>query len=394
MQLLAFFLDEELFTANQAELSDTIRLYLYNENPDLLEVLDYDDDNTFLEPSLFYYFLADAAAKKPEPLPQMLYGYLPTAHRPPTIAVQADASGMIYLPQIGYFQTEPETQVLLKWTATSQTLSLTTKTGHPIPAPLLQEQYLPNSSTRLARHSTDLLTTYLASQLAEPVTVSTERNQASLLQAFELLTQHLPNFAQLLTRATREIVLFNSFEPLSLATISYHGTAFLNVGATANTRVFFLDDLAHQCGHIIFNALTLQTDDFLRVPKLTLLNQFTHDQRDQRSVYSVFHAFFTYTTILYCLDHCIQYNLLAETERREALARLGFYVSKFRADLVGFPADQILTAAGIQYRDMFQAGQQAITDRYTSQLEGVSYGNQPYVFDYGLFQAINEQLSA
>jgi HEXXH motif-containing protein len=392
MKLVAFSLDEDLLITNQAELSDTIRLFLYNTSPELLELLDYDDDNTFLEPALFYYFLADAAPKNSAPLPQTLYGYLPAAHRLAVLPVKADATGLIYLPGTGYFQVSPQAELLLHWEAAAETLHLTTMAGEPVTAPLLPERWLPNSSIRLALHNTDLLDTYLTAQLAEPVAISTERNYPSLRQAVDLLNQHLPAFARLLSLAIRELVLFNSPTQLSLATISYHGTAFLNVGATENTAVYFLDDLAHQCGHVIFNALTLQTEDFLLVSKHSPLNQFTHESGDKRSVYSVFHAFFTYTTILYCLDHCLQHNLLAAGEQREALARLGFYVSKFRADVAEFPADQVLTAAGRQYHDMFRASQQAIEDRYQRQLEPLSYRNQQYVFDYSRFLAANDEL--
>jgi len=391
MKLLEFIVEEDLLVANQAELSDTVRLLLYQKNPELLEKLDYDDDASFLDPGLFYYFLADEGPKKAPALAQTLYGYLPLAHRPTRQPVQADETGLIYLPQVGYFRTAPNAQAELAWNAATHTLTLLEATGAPSPRLAQPEFHLPGSTIRLAQHNTDLLTHYLDAQLPEPVQASTARNQAALLNTAALLQQHLPDFWRVLGLVAREVVLFNSARQLSMATISYHGTAFLNVGAGPNSPAFFLDDLAHQGGHVIFNALTLQTDDFLNVSKHTPLNQYTHARHDERTVYGAFHGLFTYTSILHCLDYCLHHELLAADYRAEALARLGFYTRKFRQDITSFPAQAVFTAAGLRYWDMFISGLAGIEQRYQRYLATADYRNQPYLFNYALFCSLNGQ---
>lgn len=394
MKLLEFVVEEDLLAANQAELSDTIRLLLYQQDPELLEELDYDDDASFLDPGLFYYFLADEGTKKAPRLAQTLYGYLPLAQRPARQRVQADETGLLYLPRIGYFSAAANAQAELVWDAATQTLTLLDATGAPALRPAQPELYLPGSSIRLAYHNTDLLTHYLDAQLLEPVQASAARNQATLLATTALVQRQLPDFWRVLGLAVREVVLFNSAKQLSLATISYHGTAFLNVGAGPNSPAFFLDDLAHQGGHVIFNALTLQTDDFLTVPKHTPLNQYTHARHDERTVYGAFHGLFTYTSILHCLDYCLHHELLAVEHRGEALARLGFYARKFRQDVTSFPAQAILTPAGLRYWEMFSSGLASLEQQYQGYLAAADYRNQPYLFDYALFCSLNGQYVA
>ena len=41
---------------NKTKLIETIKLLLYKENPTLLEKIDFEDDNIFLDPLLFAYF--------------------------------------------------------------------------------------------------------------------------------------------------------------------------------------------------------------------------------------------------------------------------------------------------------------------------------------------------
>jgi hypothetical protein len=391
MKLLEFVVEEDLLAANQAELSDTIRVLLYQQAPDLLEKLDYDDDASFLDPGLFYYFLADEGTKKAPALAQTLYGYLPLANRPASQAVQADETGLVYLPRLGYFNITPNAHAQLEWDAATQSLTLLDPAGGALSLPLQPEVQLPGSAIRLAQHNTDLLTHYSDAQLPEPVQASAARNQAALFDAAALLEQHLPALWRVWGLAVREVVLFNSAKQLSLAIITYHGTVFLNVGTGLNSPVFFLDDLAHQGGHVVFNALTLQTDDFLNVPKQTPLNQYTHAKHDERTVYGAFHGLFTYTSILHCLDYCLRHELLAADYRAEALARLGFYTRKFRRDVTSFPAQVILTAEGLRYWAMFASGLASIEQHYQGYLATADYSNQPYLFNYALFCSLNGQ---
>jgi len=83
-----------------------------------------------------------------------------------------------------------------------------------------------------------------------------------------------------LRSVTRRIVLYSADLPNSFATLSAHGVAFLNV-KDDNDEVFFVDDLAHQCGHIMFNALTQEKPRFLARTADTPLRDFCRDREDR-----------------------------------------------------------------------------------------------------------------
>src|SRR2546426_2901954 len=101
-----------------------------------------------------------------------------------------------------------------------------------------------------------------------------------------------PALFDALHAVTRRIFLYNAELPTSFATMSAHGVAFLNV-KDDNDEVFFVDDLAHQCGHVLFNALTQEKERFLARPADTPMRDFCHDQEDPRTLYSALHGLFT-----------------------------------------------------------------------------------------------------
>lgn len=50
-----------------SSLSDIIRMAFYEEEPNLFGLVDYENDFTFLEPSLFCYFLSDISKTNKSP---------------------------------------------------------------------------------------------------------------------------------------------------------------------------------------------------------------------------------------------------------------------------------------------------------------------------------------
>ena len=63
-------------TNNQTKMIDTIKLLIYKENTSLLEKVDFEDDNIFLEPLLFAYFNKKKENKfSSELLSEIMQGY-------------------------------------------------------------------------------------------------------------------------------------------------------------------------------------------------------------------------------------------------------------------------------------------------------------------------------
>lgn len=170
----------------------------------------------------------------------------------------------------------------------------------------------------------------------------------------------------------------------------HHGTAYFNTENKIQTPVFFIDDIAHQCGHIIFNVLTLDTPKYLKVPKDHSLKNYSTNPGEMRGAYGAFHGLFTYTCILDALDEVLQSQYFTDKNLRfEALGRIGFYLHKFYLDLKLMNNPEILTDAGLDFHRQFNEGFQEILARYKKEIQGFDYSNQPYTFQYDRFKESN-----
>ncbi len=91
------------------ELADISKTWLYQHAPEWIDVLNFEDDFIFLEPSLFYHF-RKLIRKEPctMTLEQVLWAYTPKNICSSTIKVFTDNAGIIYLPNKGYITTHTE----------------------------------------------------------------------------------------------------------------------------------------------------------------------------------------------------------------------------------------------------------------------------------------------
>ena len=89
-------------------LLETIKILVYKENPSLIEKIDFDNDNIFLEPLLFAYF----NSKKDnlfttQILTEIIQGYF-VAKEPLLTQESINKNGIAYIPNLGYFDKNKE----------------------------------------------------------------------------------------------------------------------------------------------------------------------------------------------------------------------------------------------------------------------------------------------
>jgi hypothetical protein len=374
MLITKFIFQVPSIQMHQARLADIIKQALYEKDNSIFEQIDFDNDTIFLEPSLFCYFLSPLDTSKKISLSQSLYGYTNEAKRPPTLNAKSDLFGLINLPNLGYLKTEPLQEISIS------SLDLSSQ--------LIANEFVTNSQIRLCKHPTDELGLIDNIKFNEPTETTLHRNKPQLLEACAYMQNQLPEFWALIEMVTREFVLFASPNQNSFAGISHHGTAYFNTEGKEQTLPFFIDDISHQCGHIIFNSLTLDTDTYLGVDKEHPLKNFISNKNDHRSVYGAFHGLFTYTCILYSLDQVLNSNC-NNLVWHESLGRLGFYLNKFRLDLKNMNSAKILTDEGMHFHTQFNQSYQYMLDEYHKQVSSFNYANQPYTFQYDLFKKAN-----
>ncbi len=389
MKLFDFYIDKDLVLQNQVELADTIRVLLYKENPALFNRLTYESDLTFLEPTLFYFFLAKSKNLTKATIEQSVFGYMDEDKRPTELEALADQYGMINLPKVGYVLTEPSKLHRLRLDPDRKEKIVVE--GYP--SKFVPDTLHSGTNIRLCKHHTFLISQLSLDgqivQFNESAQDTLTKHFNHIEKAFSLINSISSDFYDLMKSTVRELVVMNSPNIYSMSAISHHGTAFLNTNNLSHDEVFFVDDIAHQCGHVIYNALTLQTTEYLKVHKKTLLRDFISEKREGRTVYSAFHGLFTYSSILYFLDKCFCDFTFNEKQKHEILGRLVFYTVKFGNDLVSLTNDEIFTPTGMLFIDSFRRGYDFILDKYRTPIKETNLDGSPYVFGYEFYSLKN-----
>lgn len=108
-------------------------------------------------------------------------------------------------------------------------------------------------------------------------------------------------FFRPLFNISRTIVVYDSNESDSFATLQAHGALFVNI-RNSNNSIELAVDCVHQATHCMLNQITLNKTDLFAHPHDTLMSNLD-GTNDNRSLYSVFHGIFTAAAeVLACKD--------------------------------------------------------------------------------------------
>lgn len=362
---------------NITELINTTKLLLYKENPSLLEKVDFEDDIVFLEPLLFSYF----NSKKDklfatELLIEIMQGYF-IEKEPLRIDHSYNNEGIAYIPNVGYFNNEKEK---------------------------VDDVFIiKNSSIELLIHPTIHLKHIFKDfnennideakiEISEPLC---NKYKNALFNAFQYIKTSNEEHFDLIEQCCKKVVLFKS-DPKntnSFATINAHGIAFFNVYQDDYDEVFFVDDIAHQTGHIILTSLLFVRKNYFINDENSGIAAITNNRSEYRSFYILFHALYTYYTTVLCLNSCLMSKHFNKIQVHEANARIGFYLLKYKSDLLNFEKvinhfenlENVLTIKGIEVYKSIEDKYFEINKKYSEIVETFDYRNQPYNFTFKEF---------
>jgi HEXXH motif-containing protein len=373
----------------QRQLADTLRLLIYKAAPALFDGLDFHDDRPFLDPLLFAYFTDPAPTL---PLGQLLYGLIPRQRRPRNVELRTDAGGRAHVPGIGVLETPAGNRSIELLHGADPGDYRCRLDGRTLPARWRASLCIPGTGIEVFQEHHPLLERFFTDATGASVGVevveATREHHAHLLIAFALLREHCPDLWDEVAATTRRVMLYRGRLPNSFATLSAHGGVFFNV-TDAIDEVAFLEDIAHQCAHVIFNALTVEKERFLAVDPMTPLESLSGDQHEARSVYSALHGLFTYTVIGRVLSTCWDRQVFGGRQSHELLGRLGFILLKFSSDLAVLNQPAVFTRLGQRCYRHFAAAYRDLDRRYARLVGPLEYGNQPYVFSYPRFAERN-----
>ncbi len=119
---------------NKTKLIETIQLLLYKENPTLLEKVNFENDNIFLEPLLFAYFNSKKSNLFSDAmLTEIMRGYF-IEKAPLLLDESFNNEGVAYVPNLGYFdKLGHRIDDILKIDAFEIVNAYSDETVHPIP---------------------------------------------------------------------------------------------------------------------------------------------------------------------------------------------------------------------------------------------------------------------
>lgn len=373
---------------NMASLAESIKFLIYEKDPKLFELLNFEEDAIFLEPLLFSYF---NSKDKRFPLAQILFGYIKESLRPKDIEVWADNNGIIYLPQIGYFKTELR-NTFLKLSCSGSVEDFIFSKGN-VNINTIKESsiILPDLNVEIYQHN-NVLYSEIFPGLSETGSLSglMDKHSAHLWKAKDIIKKYFPFYFDLIKKVGRGIMIFDSENQFSFGAMRAQGVAFLNT-RKANNEVFFVEDLVHQFGHVIFNIVTADKTEFFAIDISNMsLGDLTNDENDKnKELYGSFHGLFTETSINMCFDILLENKVFSNEKLHELYGRFSDDMKRFKKALEKLNYPHIYTSSGLELYHLFNEQYDRIYQKWEDIIHGYNTSNQGYIFDYNKFVELN-----
>lgn len=374
---------EPLVERGQLSLANQLRRVLYSDAPDVFALVDFADDEVFLQPTAFAYVARQAHS--PADLALAYLGAIPPDKRPLRFDAGTDGLGRLFLPGLGYLSGLPR----------SASVELQRDDHSPVGyVPVgISAQAIPLANWRIAPPRLTILP-YPVDALAGAVEAEGGRlpgledaagaHRATVAAALQRTGDCWPALAGAIASVVRHVVLFDDAIRNSFATPAAHGVAFVNV-AHGMSEAFFVEDLAHQCGHVLFTAVWEGAEPLLVAPADAYVGELT-GQDDHRTLEVALHGMFTQTLMIGSLDRLL---CNAEVDRRETTGRLVFALVRLGLDLRALAALPVYSDAGMALIRELLAVYTSVAERYRSSLAAADLTDQPYNFDYDVYRARN-----
>lgn len=338
---------------------------LKNCRPDLKELCDACDFD-FVSPC-FHAVLNGLCPSKA--LAQSIYGLLPQKVRGELSGLQfhSDAAGIIYAPGLGYKKVSERSQ---GFDVSKDSMDT---------ANWIAETIVHNMNVQ--QH-----TSVFFEGLFDGMTVKVGFDNKvlnNLTTALDLIKAVAPEYYKSIQSVTKTIVPFDSLDTNSFAANNSFGAIFTNTHWGTSVP-YFVEDLAHQCGHLVFTSMTVNPNELFSVAPSMPLSEVT-TSRSSRNIYTLLHALFTYCAISTCLSRVLEEDRIGEKDRFETLGRLAFTLRKFQSDLILACKLTVLTDAGKGWVRNAAVRYRTILSKHSEHIGQFSMKGQQYNFCLDVF---------
>jgi hypothetical protein len=372
-------------SGGQAELAGCVKSLVSRQTNPVCELLDFRDDCSFMEPLLFTYF---STPETRVTLEQILYGQIDEGLRPAAVRAFVDDTGAICLPGLGYVLTDLSDREVTFARGASPGTYVVEEGGRPVTHTFEKILYVGDTGIELGARNDPLTNTLFRDLGGRAVGAEFEGLAPRLAQplalAFRILKDIVPAYHDSIVAVTRRVVVYRNECLNSFASLSAHGAAFLETRGDEN-ETFFIEDIVHQCGHIIFNAMTLDREAYFVVNPDRSLGKLAHDGDEDRSVYVAYHGIFTECLMCICLYRCYESRIFKGSKAHELLGRLAFILRRLYLDLLNMRQENLFTAKGLALYRMFEEVFDGVYKLIAEPVTQLNMGNQPYNFSYERF---------
>lgn len=385
---------QELFKNIDNEVLNQIRILLYKKDKNIFEILDFENDEIYREPLLFAFF--NNKIKTIQNVESLIFGY---TSKDLLFTVFSDEFGRVYLPKIGWLHTKHKEESFLYDKKKSNLL----KNDQIIDFEFEKLKIIENTNIELIKYSIPLLKQCYFNTDLKRVDVEIEniskKHLNNVVKAYNLIKKYVPEQFKLIEKYAPKCVIFDvdTYQRNSFATFSAHGIGFYNAYQQDYDEVFFVDDIAHQTGHVILNTLTFDTHKFFKIDKDLVLKTLEGPFVEKRSIYIVFHALYTYYTSFICLNNCLENDAFEGRQKHEAIGRIVFYINKCYSDLLLIESDinsdivsnDYFTNEGFSIYKEIKNKWKEMYNKWFKEVKTLKLDNQPYNFTYEKFIELN-----
>jgi hypothetical protein len=352
---------------NKLEIINTIKILIYKESRTLLEKVDFEDDNVFLEPLLFAYF----NSKKEnlfsiEMLEEIVQGYF-LEKEGDKIFHSYNENNIAYVPNLGYFENGKKVENILKVDVFE-----IQKEIHPTQKSYFREVY----KGHILNYN--------------PVYNSVwKRYHKELEKSILIIKNHLPDFYQELFFANRKIYLHDNPKILNFTTIETLGVLYFYVIGNENL-IYFIEELIHQGSHNFLYYVVHNRKDYFKIDVDNLImRDFTKQEWDYRNIYGAFHGLYTVTKRVECFDILLSNNVFCGREKHELLGRLTDQFGRHRTGLELLNLEKVFTEQGMLYYKELDTKCVTILNKYKKLLSIFDISSVDLDFRYNGFCLLN-----
>lgn len=368
----------------ETRVTEVVRRLVTRARPELSARLATTGASPYTDPLVLAYF--HGANDPGITLDQLLVGHMEPRARPTQIQIRTDVNGTAELPGIGVLKTSHRVAEMVL--DDQLTVSMD---GHVISARLDQQprvrfEHEPLLDCSVAPPLRFILGRTPGDSLGAPA----GDVGSDLRRACEILERVQPEFAELMNRTTRRIVVFDQSDMNSLAAPRAHGSVFLNL-AHGCGAIYHLEDLLHQCGHVAFQAMTMDPASVLSVDPDTALGD-PDESAEPRTAYVVFHAVVTERWMVRGLLACLRRERLTSVERAEARGRLAYILRRYVLDLVDLTDADVTTPRGTALLQQLLADLRTLHGVAQPYISKLDMSGQPYNFNMAAFVERNPGL--